>query len=925
MMQDTDPVTPAPAAAQAAPTRGHIDLEAKAAPLPDAGMLLAYSGYARQWHGDSAAAFEAMATSGAPTRTGMQAWLESRNIGDEDALREALLDLRRQVWLTVFLLECSGRIGLREATRAFTDFAEIALAQALRVVEAALAEQHGRPRGQHSGEAVMLSVIALGRLGGGELGPACDADLVFVFGEDGRSDGPRALDNHAYYAALLTRLFRVLGKDEQGRFVLRLFNRWQPHGGGGTDGPSACSLTAFERYFSDQLDEGSRSVWIHGRVLAGPDTALTQVVHPFVFRRFLDYGVFATLRTQHAALRREIAQAALEDNIRLGPGGLREIEFLLHSFQLVRGGRDSRLRIHSIQALLDAMAYRRELPANEVQGLSAAYAFLRALEHRLQYRQDSLVHEMDDDPGFRDSVAHTLGLRDTAHLEEQLARHRQQIRRTFDAVFRSDSGSEEDDPLAALWQGETTDGQAYPPLVAAGHEDPERSLAILIGLRESMAFRAMGRSGRQQLDSLMPALLRFCGQHGEAAETLRRCIAVIEPLCPRPAYLSLLAQHSGVLERLVKFCSASPWVAHFLAQHPILLDELLYPGHLVEAADADALAVALAKLLDREAGGALERQMELCCEFRQLHTFRLVARELLLGLTPRELGQRLSLIADCLLAEIARRVWAGMATRHLDAPRFAMIAYGKHGSRELSYAGDLDLVFLFEDDHPDAQEIYVRFAKRLLAWLNCVTPVGALFETDLRLRPDGDSGILVSSIASFDDYQRRRAWTWEHQALTRARFTVGDPAVGAAFEALREQILCAPRESDTLRGEITAMRQRMADGHPNRSNQFDLKHDIGGLVDVEFSVQYLVLAHAAQHPQLAGHRDNAAQLDLAGNLGLVDEAVALAAAEAYENLRHLQHNLRLRGKETAKTDFAFVQREIAAVRGLWKAVFGQDR
>ena len=391
----------------------------------------------------------------------------------------------------------------------------------------------------------------------------------------------------------------------------------------------------------------------------------------------------------------------------------------------------------------------------------------------------------------------------------------------------------------------------------------------------------------------------------------------------RSAYLALLTEYPQTLQQRARLLSASPWVSGYLASHPVLLDELLDARALQATPQRAALAAQLRAQLDAAANDT-ERQMDILRHFKQAQTFRLVAQDVSGALPLETLADRLSELADLILEEVIRLAWNTLRARHRDTPRFAVIAYGKLGGKELGYASDLDIIFLYADDHADAAENYARLGQRINTWLTSLTPAGTLYETDLRLRPDGAAGLLVSTLEAFARYQRESAWTWEHQALTRARFCAGAAAIGAAFEDIRRDILQAPRDAIRLKEEVLAMRKKMRDAHPNASGLFDLKHDRGGLIDVEFTVQYLVLAHSHRHPELSANVGNLALLERAAGLGLVPPDIALPARDAYRELRRRQHALRLQGADYARVPHDEAAPLAHAVTRLWQNVFADE-
>jgi glutamate-ammonia-ligase adenylyltransferase len=566
------------------------------------------------------------------------------------------------------------------------------------------------------------------------------------------------------------------------------------------------------------------------------------------------------------------------------------------------------------------------LPTPAVAELAAAYEFLRNLEHRLQYRDDQQTHDVPTSAVDLQWLARACGASDAVALQASINGQRHLVERHFDAIFATGDGAA-DDPLGAVWLDPASEDAQYAALAATGYGAPPAIIENLARVRRSSRYLQLPTLSRQRFDALVPQLLRAAAattppSSAEADVVFGRLLELLETISRRSAYLALLAEHPPVLPRLAQLMGASAWAADYLTRHPILLDELLDSRALLGEPDWEAWR----RELDAElahAGDDVERQMDALRHFQHAQTFRLLAQDLGGTLSVERLADHLSALADIVLAATLRRCWAQLLPdAHAGSPRFAIVGYGKLGGKELGYASDLDLVFLYDDPDEDAPERYARLAHRLNTWLTATTPAGQLYDTDLRLRPDGASGLVVSSLAAFRRYQREQAWTWEHQALTRARFVAGDATIGAAFEAEREAILCLPRDPLQLRHDVVEMRRKMLAGHPNRTAFFDLKHDPGGMVDVEFIVQYLVLRYSREHPPLSANAGNIALLGRAGEIGLVSAALAATVADAYRAYRRLQHQIRLQGATSARVDPAPHAAARAAVSELWAQVFG---
>jgi len=862
-------------------------------------------------------ALELDAGTGQPFRAAeMRAFLQAQPSADDDALGRSLRALRKRVMLRLIARDLGGRATLAEVMATTTALAEVAITHAVAGLESPLAGRHGRPAGAASGRAQQLHVVGMGKLGGAELNVSSDVDLVFVYPEDGETQGPRSISNHEFCTVLGRRLIAVLSENTADGYVFRVDMRLRPYGDAG---PLVTSFDALENYFITQGREWERYAWIKARAVTGDrGPELMERVLPFVYRRHMDYNAIAALRDLHRQIRREVERRDIADDIKLGPGGIREIEFIAQVFQLIRGGREPELRTQPTLSVLPLLASRNLLPGAAARELAEAYGFLRDLEHRLQYLDDRQTHALPAAEADRALLAEAMGLRDFAALSAVLERHRANVTRHFEAIFAAAPESEH--ALSHLWQGTLDAERSVGALAGLGFRDPAAIEQRLRSMRSASRYREMPAASQALLDRLVPLAVEAAAAEPDPDATLERLFGLLESISRRGAYLALLTEYPQALSRLAAMMSASPWVAQYLTSQPILLDELLDARTLYAAPHWPSAAHELRGLMDAAAGDA-EKQMDVLRHFKHAHTIRLIAQDLA-GVLPIEtLSDHLSDLACVVLEEVLRGTWR-MRPGHREAPRFAVIGYGKLGGKELGYASDLDLVFLHDDAAPEAAEHYARFAQRINTWLTSLTPAGVLYETDLRLRPDGAGGLLVSPLASYREYQMDKAWVWEHQALTRARFVAGDREIGAAFESLRVAVLRKKRDLEALRRAIAEMRRKLHDGHPNRTQRFDLKHDPGGIVDVEFAVQFLVLGHAHAHAELTGNIGNLALLKLAARLGLLPGDRAQAAHDAYRRLRLLQHGLRLKGEQYARIEPGEVATEIRAVRELWKSVMG---
>lgn len=803
------------------------------------------------------------------SRAAMQAFLAEPACADEAALHQRLRQLRQRVWLIVTARDLAGQADLAEVMATYSTLAEVCITAALDFHHAELAARHGEPRDEN-GIPQQMVVVGMGKLGGFELNVSSDIDLIYLYPEEGdtAADDPsasiRPLSNHEFFIRLGRKLAAALGENTADGYVFRVDLRLRPWG---ESGPFAMGYAMLEDYLVAQGRPWERYAWIKARPLTGSrHDELMQIVRPFVFRKYLDFGAFAAIRDLHVQIRREVARREMAHNVKLGPGGIREIEFTAQVFQLIRGGQIAALQQQPTLVVLDALVKTGLMTADAQQELAAAYDFLRRLEHRIQYLDDAQTQRLPDDTESQAMLAEAMGFPDYAAMLTALDRHRNKVTRHFEQVFAAPQTDQNSHPLTAVCCG-TADADATQALLEnAGYDDPPRVLTTLDALRQNTT--RLPESTQLRLNALLPPALEVIGSQTDPAVTLERFAALIQSVSRRATYLALLAEYPAALRQLVRLLAASPWAAQMITRQPQLLDELIAPQHLMSTPDWTQLAALLHEELDAHPGDT-EAQMDALRRFKQVQTLHLLAQDVAGRLTLEALSDHLSYLADTLLNETLARCWASLKTRHRDTPRFAIVGYGKLGGKELGYASDLDLVFLYDDADERAQEIYARLAQRINTWLGTLTSTGMLYETDLRLRPDGASGLLVSSTEAFRDYQLHHAWVWEHQALTRARFVCGDAMIGASFEVLRREVLSASRDAAKLREDVLAMREKMHAGHVNDSDLFDLKHDRGGIVDVEFCVQYLVLRHSAGHLELADNVGNIALLQRAGAAGLI--------------------------------------------------------
>ncbi len=879
----------------------------------------------------------------------MQAFLDtqSAHITSEETLNSVLRSLRKQVMLRVAIRDLGGLSELSEIMTSMTELAEVSIQYALQYHEKWLTHdsRFGSPIGEHSQTIQHLLVVAMGKLGGGELNVSSDVDLVFVYPEDGETNGAKPISNHEFFARLGRKLIASLNDYTVDGYVFRVDMRLRPHG---EHSPLAISFPMLEEYFLKQGREWERHAWIKGRIIAGQTdnevqfTLMEKIVRPFVFRKYLDFGAYEAMRRLHAQLRKEVERREMHDNIKLGPGGIREIEFITQVFQLIRGGRDVDLCIRPTLGVLQRLQQKQQLPSQTVTELIQAYHFLRKLEHRLQYLDDQQTQTLPLNPADQNLIATSMSFPDFDHFMHVLDVHRNNVTRHFELIFAAPRKSAAHDMLAYLWQTENQDVShtqaATTQLSTLGFTEPEKISERLRLFYQSSFYHQLPEFNQQQIHALVPLVIEAVANLPSVDTILERMLQLLEKISNQASYLALLLEHPHTLKRVAELASISQWASDYLGRHPILMDELLRQDKPHPVPDWDALRSNLIYQLNHvnnPKNDVLEWQMDVLRHFQHAQIFRLLVTDLEGSLLLETLSDHLTALADLILDTVLNLAWSGLKKRHRDKPAFAIIGYGKLGGKELGYASDLDLIFLHADEDADADEIYTKLGQSINAWLTRHTSAGFLYETDLRLRPNGATGLLVNSMESFAQYQHEQAWVWEHQALTRARFIAGDPLVGDRFEHTRREILCRPRDLTSLKQEILKMREKMLDAHPNPTTLFDIKHDRGGIIDVEFIVQYLVLGYAHQYPQLTGNKGNIALLKMAGELGLVPADLATQVFTVYREYRRLQHRLRLGGKsELADTDmprdklqkFARIEadhlnQDRLAVLQLWETVF----
>jgi [glutamine synthetase] adenylyltransferase / [glutamine synthetase]-adenylyl-L-tyrosine phosphorylase len=875
---------------------------------------------------------------GVPTRESMDAAYQALLARAYD-VPAALRVLRQLVMERLAVLDCDRQAPLATITLAVTELAEFALDAACVEACRELDAVHGAPL-TAEGKRAQLWVVGMGKLGARELNVSSDIDLVYVYDTDGETagsaEGRGRISNHEYFGKAVKAIFGLVGDVTEHGFVFRVDLALRPNG---NSGPPAVSLGALEDYFQVQGREWERFAWMKSRVVAprsciadGSAQELRGAVLPFVFRRYLDYAVFDALRVLHRQIREHAARRAAgrperANDVKLSRGGIREIEFIVQLLQVVRGGQFPELRTRPTLQALQRLAAAGLMSEETAKALEAAYVFLRRVEHRIQYLDDQQTHVLpmgcktDDDDGDLSWIAQTMGYADCCPFLHELDGHREFVAEEFDKL------------LGGGTECKSCNG---PRGARAAAPDLETVLELLPAQLQQRIHRwcshprvmALRDDARQRLSRLMGRTAQWLQEGRVSEEAALRMVDWIEPLLRRESYLALLWERPSVHERLLRLLGAARWPARYIIQHPGVIDELASDGLLTERFSAEDYERELEhrkRSLHITGEDDDETLLNLLRRAHHAELFRTLARDVEGALTVEQVADELSALADTTLKVTARWCWERLKQRHTETPRFAILGYGKLGGKELGYGSDLDIVFVYEDDDERAPDAYAAFVRKIINWLSTKTAEGDLFEIDTALRPNGNSGLLITTFQAYDDYQQRRgsntAWTWEHQAMTRSRFVTGLESLRPRFDAVRQAVITAPRDVAALQREIVAMREKVRGAHPVKAGRFDLKHSPGGMVDAEFAVQFLVLSQSARHPELIPNVGNIALLQRAESSGLLPAGVGQAAASAYRELRRHQHHARLNEESTQVAQDQLVA-ERDAILALCRHVFG---
>lgn len=872
----------------------------------------------------------------------------------EDELGRVLRRQRNRHQVRIIWRDLTRQADLVQTCLDLSDMADASIDQAYRWLYPRHCEQFGTPMGRRSGEPQQMVVLGMGKLGAVELNLSSDIDLIFAYPEGGETQGTkRPLDNQEFFIRLGQRLIKALDPVTVDGFVFRVDMRLRPYG---SSGALVLSFNALEQYYQDQGRDWERYAMIKARVVAGDQQAggqLLEMLRPFVYRRYLDFSAIEALRTMKQLIQQEVRRKGMAENIKLGSGGIREVEFIAQAFQLIHGGRDLSLQQRPLLKVLATLEGQGYLPAAVIAEMRQGYEFLRYTEHAIQAIADKQTQMLPDSEQDRARMACMMGFADWAAFHAQLMMWRGRIDWHFRQVIADPDEEEGEVEVAVggewlpLWEEAQHEEAACRQLEEAGFRDAPKALKHLANLRGSPQLRAMQRLGRERLDAFIPRLLAQAVEHDDPDLVLERVLPLVEAVARRSAYLVLLTENPDALRRLLTLCAASPWIAEQITRFPLLLDELLNEGRLFNPPLAPELAAELRERLTRIPEDDLEQQMEALRHFKLAHNLRVAASEINGSLPLMKVSDYLTWLAEAILAQVLALAWRQTVARHgvprradgsLCAPGFVIIGYGKVGGVELGHGSDLDLVFIHDGDANtetdgakpiDSAQFFTRLGQRIIHLLTAQTNSGQLYEVDMRLRPSGAAGLLVSSLGAFARYQENEAWTWEHQALVRARVLVGDASVASAFEQVRAQVLGRERDLAKLSAEVSEMRAKMRDNLGTRATlagtapnafdaavRFDLKQDAGGIVDIEFMVQYAALAWSREHPALLRYTDNIRILEGLEQAGLMPAADAALLREAYKAYRSVAHRQALQKQAGVISGDQFVT-ERQEVRRIW--------
>ena len=848
-----------------------------------------------------------------------QQWLNEHltSVLDETALMKALRLFRRYILVRLEWSQLTYTSSDEQILSQLSELAEIIIVTARDWLYELSCKEWGTPC-SHQGEPQPLLVLGMGKLGGGELNFSSDIDLIFTYPEHGQTQGGRReLDNAVFFTRLGQRLIKALDSITEDGFVYRVDMRLRPLGEGG---PLVLSFSSMEDYYQEQGRDWERYAMVKAKVLGDQQNSFTkelyQMLKPFVYRRYIDFSVLQSLRNMKSMIEREVRRRGLKNNIKLGAGGIREIEFIVQVFQLIRGGRVIGLQTRSLLTALQVIEQESLLDTNEVTQLRNNYLFLRRCENLLQAINDEQTQTLPEEELDQIRLATNMGFTNWSEFIEQLAVRMQQNRLIFNALIGNDDSQsapnikQYNDLFDDLWVPDLQLSDIKAVLPNYSDSDAEQLYQMLIQFRNDIGKRTIGVRGREILDQLMPRLLDAICNEQQAIMVFSRILPLLVNIVSRTTYLELLLEYPSALKQLIRLCSASPMISDQLAHYPILLDELIDINSLYQTIEPNEYKSQLYQYLLRIHVDDEEQQLEALRQFKQMQLLHIAAADVEHVLTTMKVSDHLTYVAEALLDFVVQMAWSQMVERYGKPAHLAdnhkglvVVAYGKLGGWELGYGSDLDLVFLHDcpansvtngDKQIDSRQFYLRLVQRIIHLFNVRTSFGILYEVDVRLRPQGDAGLLACSLDSFADYQMNEAWTWEHQALVRARAVYGENDLIKRFNQIRHDVLCKPRDENQLKTEVRQMREKMRNHlGTTQAELFNLKIDEGGIGDIEFLSQYLVLNYANSHPKMTTWSDNVRILELATHYQIMDSDEAEQLTQAYIDMRNQIHQLAL--------------------------------
>lgn len=856
-------------------------------------------------------------------------------VESQAGLMEKLRHFRRREMVRIAWRDLAGWAELSETLADLSHLADSCIQFALDFLYREACELRGTPL-LADGSPQQIIVLGMGKLGAYELNYSSDIDLIFAYAEDGVLPDRKETTYGEFFTKLCRNLIKVLDEITVDGFVFRTDIRLRPYG---DSGPVIMTFDGMENYYQTQAREWERYAMIKVRQVAGDfkvGAQLMAMFRPFVYRRYLDYGAFEELRSLKAQITQELRRKDRMENIKLGPGGIREIEFIGQAFQLIRGGNDKALQIRPILEVLQLLQERKLLAEEDAGQLIQSYRFLRRIENHIQQYQDQQTHDLPKDPLVQQILAHSLDYPDWASFKQELDKVRTQVHDVFDQVFslsKQDS-STNTSRAGKIWACVADDSELQGYLTECGVQDSVAILAAIKSFKNSAAVRRLTAKGAGVLDRLMPQLIEAMRQVSNPDETLTRILGLFQAVAGRNVYLSLLSENPGALLQLIRLSSASSWICDYLSQYPVLFDELLDTRSLYEPLKKADLDAQLKVLLTQIEVQDLEQLMVVLRQFKQLNVLRVAAADIM-GIIPlMVVSDYLTYIAESIVSHVIERAWLMLADKHGLPPDtdntaigFAVIGFGKLGGIELGYGSDLDLVFLYDckdgnamtnGDKPiSSSQFYGRLGLKVRHILDTKMLSGVLYEVDMRLRPNGDSGLLVNHIGAYEDYLKNQAWTWELQALVRGRFIAGDPQLKAQYEAIRSRVLSLPRDSESLKKEVREMREKMRDALATKDkDKFDLKQSKGGIADIEFIVQFGVLDRAALNAALTTYTDNVRLLEGLQQHGFMSKTDQQILKNAYCTYRDFGHKQILQGDKAVIAE-AEVAKMSAKVEQIW--------